>query len=108
THSASAADAATAHPDLWPQGRSPLPPDPALEARVSALLAKMSVEDKVGQMIQADIKSVTPDDVRHYRLGSILAGGNSKPNGQQTATAAQWQQLSDAFYRASMDTSGGR
>jgi len=107
-HSATAADAATVHPELWPQGHSPLPPDPALEARVSALLAKMSVEDKVGQMIQADIKSVTPDDVRHYRLGSILAGGNSKPNGQRTATAVQWQQLSDAFYRASMDISGGR
>jgi beta-glucosidase len=104
-----AADApATVHPELWPKGHSPLPPDPALEARVAALLAKMSVEDKVGQMIQADIKYVTPDDVRRYRLGSILAGGNSKPNGQQTATAAQWQQLSDAFYRASMDTSGGR
>ncbi len=107
-HSATAADAATVHPELWPQGHSPLPSDPALEARVRALLAKMSVEDKVGQMIQADIKSVTPDDVRQYRLGSILAGGNSKPNGQRTATAVQWQQLSDAFYRASMDISGGR
>jgi beta-glucosidase len=108
THPASAADAATVHPELWPQGHSPLPPDSALEARVKALLAKMSVEDKVGQMIQADIKYVTPDDVRQYRLGSILAGGNSGPDGQQYGTAQQWQTLSDAFYRASMDTSGGR
>lgn len=100
--------AATVHPDAWPRVRSPLPPDPALEARVKALLAKMSMEDKVGQMIQADIKSVTPDDVREYRLGSILAGGNSGPDGGQYGTAAQWQKLSDAFYRASMDTSGGR
>ncbi|WP_254424992.1 exo 1,3/1,4-beta-D-glucan glucohydrolase [Rhodanobacter sp. B04] len=104
---AMAGDAATVHPELWPKGSSPLPPDSALESRVQALLATMSVADKVGQMIQADIKYVTPDDVRKYRLGSILAGGNSKPNGQQTATATQWQQLSDAFYRASMDTSGG-
>jgi len=108
-HFVLAADtAATVHPASWPQGRWPLPPDPALEARVGALLAKMSVEDKVGQMIQADIKYVTPDDVRTYRLGSILAGGNSGPDGQQYGTAAQWQKLSDAFYRASMDTSGGR
>ena len=108
-HFVLAADtAATVHPASWPQGRWPLPPDPALEARVRALLAKMSVEDKVGQMIQADIKYVTPDDVRTYRLGSILAGGNSGPDGQQYGTAAQWQKLSDAFYRASMDTSGGR
>jgi beta-glucosidase len=108
-HFVLAADtAATVHPASWPQGRWPLPPDPALEARVRALLAKMSVEDKVGQMIQADIKYVTPDDVRTYRLGSILAGGNSGPDGQQYGTAAQWQKLSDAFYSASMDTSGGR
>ena len=108
-HFVLAADtAATVHPASWPQGHWPLSPDPALEARVKALLAKMSVEDKVGQMIQADIKYVTPDDVRTYRLGSILAGGNSGPDGQQYGTAAQWQKLSDAFYIASMDTSGGR
>jgi len=100
--------AATVHPQLWPRVGSPLPPDPALDARVKALLGRMSVEDKVGQMIQADIKYVTPEDVHQYRLGSILAGGNSKPNGQQTATAMQWLQLSDAFYRASMERSDGR
>ncbi|MGH8159812.1 MAG: glycoside hydrolase family 3 N-terminal domain-containing protein [Rhodanobacter sp.] len=103
-----AGDAATVHPELWPQGSSPLPPDPALETRVQALLAKMSVEQKVGQMIQADIKSVTPDEARTYHLGSILAGGNSRPAGHPYPTALQWQALSDAFYRASMDTSGGR
>ncbi|WP_460876475.1 glycoside hydrolase family 3 protein [Rhodanobacter koreensis] len=103
-----AGSTANVHPELWPKGSSPLPPDPSLEARVRALLAKMSVEQKVGQMIQADIKSVTPDDARTYHLGSILAGGNSKPAGQPYPTALQWQALSDAFYRASMDTSGGR
>ena len=102
-----AGDAATVHPEQWPKGSSPLPPDPAIESRVHALLAKMSVEEKVGQMIQADIKYVTPDDVREYRLGSVLAGGNSKPPGQPFPVATQWQALSDAFYRASMDTSRG-
>jgi beta-glucosidase len=104
---AMAGDATTVHPELWPKGSSPLPPDPVIESRIQALLAKMSVADKVGQMIQADIKDVTPDDVREYRLGSILAGGNSKPPGQPYPTASHWQALSDAFYRASMDTSGG-
>jgi len=70
-------------------------------------MAKMTVEEKVGQLIQADILSVTPDDVRKYHLGAILAGGNSKPNGQLTATVAQWQALSEAFYRAAMDGSDG-
>ncbi len=101
-----AADTAV-HPAQWPVARWPLPRDAALEQRVAALMAKMSVEDKVGQLIQADILSVTPDDVRKYRLGSILAGGNSKPGAKLTATAEQWKALADAFDRAAMDTSGG-
>jgi len=105
---ARAGDAApTVHPELWPQARWPLPPDPALEARVEALLTRMTLEEKVGQTIQADIGSVTPEDVRRYRLGSILAGGNSKPGGRRTATPAQWQAAADAFHAASIDTRGG-
>jgi beta-glucosidase len=107
TAPAMAGDATVVHPEQWPKGSSPLPTDPAVESRIRALLAKMSVADKVGQMIQADIKYVTPDDVRQYHLGSILAGGNSKPPGQPYPVASQWQALSDAFYRASMDTSNG-
>jgi beta-glucosidase len=95
------------HPEHWPAATWPLPHDAALEQRVAALLAKMSAEEKVGQLIQADILSVTPEDVRKYRLGSILAGGNSKPDARLTATAEQWKALADAFHRAAMDTSGG-
>ena len=98
----------TVHPQLWPRVSSPLPADPALDARVKALLDRMSVEDKVGQMIQADIKYVTPEDVRQYRLGSILAGGNSGPDGGEYGTAAQWKKLADAFHRASLERSDGR
>lgn len=102
------ADAApSVHVSSWPSVAWPLPPDAALETRVDSLLGRMTLEDKVGQIIQADIGSVTPDDVRKYRLGSVLAGGNSKPGGRRTATPAQWQAEADAFYAASMDTSGG-
>ena len=107
TAPAMAGDTTAVHPEQWPKGDSPLPLDPAIESRIRALLTKMSVDEKVGQMIQADIKYVTPDDVREYRLGSVLAGGNSKPPGQPYPVASQWQALADAFYRASMDTSRG-
>lgn len=106
--SAQADDVSSAvHPAQWPRATWPLPNDAALEHRVSALLATMTVEEKVGQLVQADILSVTPEDVRKYRLGAILAGGNSKPNGQLTATVAQWQATAEAFQRAAMDSSGG-
>lgn len=101
-----AATAGTAS-DPWPQVTWPLAADPALEKRITDLMAGMTVEDKVGQLVQGDIASVTPDDVRRYRLGSILAGGNSDPGGRYDASPAEWLALADAFYDASMDTSKG-
>ncbi len=91
----------------WPDVQWPLPPDPALEARIDALLASMTLEEKVGQLVQGDIASITPEDVRKYRLGSVLAGGNSDPGGKYDATPAQWLAQADAFWEASMDTSQG-
>lgn len=101
-----AATAGTAS-DPWPQVTWPLAADPALEKRITDLMAGMTVEDKVGQLVQGDIASLTPDDVRRYRLGSILAGGNSDPGGRYDASPAEWLALADAFYDASMDTSKG-
>ncbi len=102
-----AAAAAASDNDPWPEVTWPLAEDPALEKRITDLMAGMTVEDKVGQLVQGDIASVTPDDVRRYRLGSILAGGNSDPGGRYDASPAEWLALADAFYDASMDTSKG-
>jgi beta-glucosidase len=95
------------HPDIWPQPHWPLPPDPTLEKRIDALMATMTVEEKVGQIIQGDIGSITPEDVRKYRLGSILAGGGSDPGNRYDAPPKDWLALADAFWEASMDTSHG-
>ena len=99
--------AATAHPELWPRAHWPYPRDAATERRIAGLIAKMSVEEKVGQVIQADIASVTPDEVRTYHLGSVLNGGSSGPYGDDFAPPAKWLQLADEFYAASTDRSGG-
>jgi beta-glucosidase len=95
------------HPAAWPQPAWPLPADPALERRIDALMATLSVEEKVGQIIQGDIDSITPDDLRKYRLGSILAGGGSDPGKRYNAPPKDWLALADAFWDASMDTSRG-
>src|ERR1700730_3949761 len=70
--------AASVHPELWSIDAPPTP-DAATEAFVQQLLACMSLEDKVGQMIQADIASISPAELRTYKLGSILAGGGAAP-----------------------------
>lgn len=68
-----------ADPARWPKAQGRRLSDPATEARIAAILARMSVEEKVGQMIQADLPSIKPDDLRQYPLGSVLAGGDSAP-----------------------------
>lgn len=99
--------AATVHPEQWPEVAYPQVITPRGEAHVQALLAQMSVEQKVGQIIQADIANVTPDDVRKYHLGSVLNGGNSGPGGNDLAPARDWLALADAYYAASMDGAPG-
>ncbi|TAD77716.1 MAG: glycoside hydrolase family 3 protein [Sphingomonadales bacterium] len=66
-----------------------------------ALLARMSLERKVAQIIMPDIGAITPEDVRQYRFGTILNGGNSGPYGNDKAPAADWLKLADAFWDAS-------
>ncbi|MEE3217248.1 MAG: glycoside hydrolase family 3 N-terminal domain-containing protein [Pseudomonadota bacterium] len=98
---------ARVHPEQWPEIAYPRVLTEAGEARVQAILARMTVEQKVGQIIQADIASVTPEDVRRYRLGSVLNGGNSGPGGDDLAPAEKWLERADAFYDASMDVAVG-
>jgi beta-glucosidase len=98
---------AVVHPDQWPAVQPPLAPDPALESRLNAMIAAMTLEQKVGQVIQPDIASITPDDLRHYDLGFILNGGNSSPNGDEFAPPSEWLALADRFYDASTDVAHG-
>jgi beta-glucosidase len=91
------------HPEIWPKLQSGVAYDPAIEARVADLLSRMTVEQKVGQTIQADLSSVTVEEVRTYRLGSILNGGSSGPHGNDRAAAPEWLAAADEFYRASVD-----
>jgi len=105
---APAHSASTHQPGSWPQVASTVAQDRQLEAKVAALLARMTLEQKIGQMVQADIRSVTPDDVRKFRLGSVLNGGGAFPGENKHASIADWVALADRFYDASMDTANGQ
>ncbi len=96
------------NPAIWPSPNWPYATDPAIEARIADLLERMTVEEKVGQVIQGDIANVTPDDVRRYHLGSVLNGGNSAPGNNEFAPPREWLALADRFYEASVDKAGGR
>ncbi len=95
---AARAATAIAHPRLWPKAASPAAiTDAGTEAFITALMSRMSLAEKVGQTIQGDIGSITPDDLRRYPLGSVLAGGNSGPGGDDRAPAAKWVEQIEAF-----------
>jgi beta-glucosidase len=87
--------------DIWPAAQ-PVAPDQSTEAFVAQLLLHMSLEEKIGQMIQADIASISPAELTHYKLGSILAGGNAAPGDNPRAAPQAWLNLTDAYYRAAL------
>ncbi|WP_437328878.1 glycoside hydrolase family 3 protein [Sorangium sp. So ce381] len=90
----------------WPTVTSEIALDPEIEDAIAELLAQMSVAQKVGQMVQPEILAITPDQVREYHIGSVLNGGGSWPGRSKHATVADWVDLADAYYAASIDTSG--
>ncbi len=89
----------------WPTIK-PLPLNPTIEAQIDSILPKLTLEQKVGQVIQADNASVTPEDVKKYRLGSVLSGGNSAPGELPYADTKKWLALADEYYNASIDSEG--
>lgn len=97
-----------ADPAIWPEATSRGLVDPATERRIDAMIASMSLEEKVGQMIQADIGSIKPEDLRNYPLGSILAGGSSPPmGGDDRSGADKWIATARAFRAVAMEKRKG-
>jgi beta-glucosidase len=94
--------AATANPEIWPAGPKTVLIQPKTEQFIDHLLKSMTLEEKVGQMVQGDIASITPDDLHRYKLGSVLAGGLASPNNDVHAGPGDWLQLVDRYYRASI------
>ena len=53
--------ACRADESVWPKIKKSIPIDADIEARIDSLIAQMSIEQKVGQMIQPEIKHISPD-----------------------------------------------
>jgi beta-glucosidase len=78
-----------------------LDPARATADRVDDLLARMSLDEKIGQMTQGERGSVTPADVTAYRLGSVLSGGGSAPSPN---TPTGWADMYDSYQNAALAT----
>jgi beta-glucosidase len=71
-------------------------------ARVEALLAQMTLEEKAGQMLQVELKSVgNLDNIQTSLLGSVLVGPGSVP---ATSGPSAWADLSEAVMAIAAQT----
>ncbi|RZJ88299.1 MAG: glycoside hydrolase family 3 protein, partial [Brevundimonas sp.] len=91
-------------PSDWPAHRSPTPVDQAMETRIANIVAGMTLEQKIGQITQPDIRWITPDEVAQYYIGSVLNGGGAWPNNNKRATAQDWASQSAVYHAAAMRT----
>ncbi|MDY6922946.1 MAG: glycoside hydrolase family 3 protein [Pseudomonadota bacterium] len=83
---------------------SPSRLDPAMERRIAGIVAGMTLEQKVGQMTQPDVRYITPDEVRQYYIGTVLNGGGAWPEMDKRSTVADWAAWADAYADAALAT----
>ncbi len=76
-------------------------PSPSADAdSLEALVSGMTLDEKIGQMIQAERQDLVNGDVKDYFLGSVLSGGGSFP---EENTPAAWSEMVDGFMRESLE-----
>ena len=90
--------------DDWPRIQSVIARDSTTETLIQGIVANMTLAQKVGQMTQPDIRSITPAQVTQFYIGSVLNGGGAWPGNRKNASVADWLALADAYWQASMDT----
>jgi len=73
-----------------------------VEERVNDLLSRMTLDEKIGQMTQAERNALgNENDIKIYFLGSILSGGGSAPSPN---TPSGWADMYDRFQTAALST----
>ncbi|MER7836882.1 glycoside hydrolase family 3 N-terminal domain-containing protein [Streptomyces sp. NPDC096040] len=97
----------THHTD-WPKAGSAIPLPPERERRIEEILAQLTLEEKIGQMIQPELAELTAQDVRDYHIGSALNGAGIWPEGNRQAGQADWIKTVDAFWEAAESRYEGR
>jgi beta-glucosidase len=78
-----------------------LDPEISINDRVSDLLSRMTLDEKIGQMVQAERAFSDIDTaIKNYFLGSVLSGGGSKPGNK----AQDWIDMYNGMQHAALST----
>ena len=92
----------------WPRILSEKHEDLDLEEKIREILSQMTLEEKVGQMIQPDLREVTIEEAGRYKLGSILNGGGAWPLGSKYSLSSDWVNLADEYFNSVAKAFEGR
>ena len=77
-------------------------PKQPVSVRVEDLLHRMTLAEKIGQMVQLDRTNITAKVMKKYNIGSLLSGGGSVP--RPNANANDWVQMINEFQKGSLST----
>jgi len=90
---------------LWSCKEEPNSPhnqSPSISERVNSLLSQMTLDEKIGQMTQAERGALqNTSDITTYYLGSLLSGGGSAPSDN---SAQGWANMYDYFQSYALQT----
>ena len=87
------------------QAQTPAQGFATYDAPAKALLSRMTLEEKVGQMCQPDqdaLKNLA--DIEKYFLGSLLSGGGSGPKNKADYNLQGWTDMVDGYQRHALKT----
>lgn len=94
----------TTNPDSNGDDSDPIYKNPnySVEERVDDLLSRLTLDEKIGQMTQAERQALGGENnITAYFLGSILSGGGSAPSPNN---ASEWADMYDRFQTAALET----
>lgn len=72
-----------------------------IEDRVSDLLSRMTLEEKIGQMVQPEASVISSKDVSKYFIGSVLSGGDHAPGNKSIDT---WKNMISSYQKSALST----
>lgn len=92
----------------WDTMVSAREPDPVLENKIETILAQMTLEEKLGQMLQAEVQQLSPQDIKTYKIGSALNGAGVWPGKDRYSSPQTWARQIHDYWKASSESFEGR
>lgn len=73
----------------------------SVDENISIFLNEMTLEEKIGQMLQVERRSISSKDIQKFFIGSVLAAGGSVP---EKNTMEEWRKMTDEYKTAASGT----